>query len=823
MGEVYRVDDLTLGQAVALKFLPARVAADPERLARFRGEVRLARQVSHPHVCRVYDLGEADGHTFLTMEYVEGEDLATLLKKVGRLPEERGVDLARQLCQALAAAHDKGLLHRDLKPANVLIDGRGQVQLTDFGLAAAVGEVAAGDVRSGTPAYQAPEVLAGREVTVQSDLYALGLVLYELFTGKHPFPAKSRAELARLHEETSPSRPSGHVSGLDPRVEKIILRCLEKEPRDRPRSALAVAAALPGGDPLAAALAAGETPSPEVVAAAGGEGSLRPAVAISLLAVILLGTAAAAVGNDWVKVFRRAPFAHTPEHMTFLARQLLTRLGHADPPADSAWGLEEDDDYLIWLSKEEPSARRWEILATGQPAGSYFWYRQSPSWLEATDRLNDWGRVNPSHPRLTVPGMATVFLDIKGRLIELHAVPRVEPDRATPPAAPDWAPLLEAAGLDPQALKPADGPLRLAVAADRRAAWEGVFPERPEIPIRVEAASYQGNAVYFRVLSAHSDRPRIEPGGSVNSSPLSDAIELAMTVLALLGAVLLAHRNLRLGRADRRGALRLAGYVFAVYFLAWLFRAHHVTAVAVERYLLLLALGTAACWAAYLYLAYLAIEPSFRRRWPWRVVGWGRVLAGRLRDPLVGREILVGGVGAVAVTLLDRCHSVLADWLGLPCFPYITLIRANVSASQIPGAIFFELTKVTYVLMMYTFCFLVILLCRKEWLGVGVAFTLTTLQYFSNPGGTNWLGVVCVTIRIGIFVFVSLRFGLLAGNVLFFCWLVLSWLPLTYDVTAWYATSSAAYALVVVALALYGFVISLGGRPLFGKGLFAEE
>src|SRR5262245_14554124 len=216
MGEVYRADDLKLGQAVALKFLPPELAGDADRLARFHNEIRLARQVSHPNVCRVWDLGELDGRPFLTMEYIDGQDLASLLKQVGRLPEERGVEIARQLCLALAAAHDKGVLHRDLKPANVMIDGRGHVRLTDFGLAALAGQ--AEDVRSGTPAYQAPEVLDGREVTVQSDLYALGLVLYELFTGKRAFQGKSREELARSLEGT-PSKPSSIVANLDPKVE----------------------------------------------------------------------------------------------------------------------------------------------------------------------------------------------------------------------------------------------------------------------------------------------------------------------------------------------------------------------------------------------------------------------------------------------------------------------------------------------------------------------------------------------------------------------------------------------------------------------------
>src|SRR5215207_2981307 len=264
MGEVYRADDLTLGQPVALKFLPADIATDPDRLSRFRKEVAAARRVSHPNVCRVYDIAEwrAEGRQapdyFLTMEFVDGEDLSSVLKRLGRVPEEKGIEVARQLCSALAAVHDQGLLHRDLKPANVMLDGRGRVRLTDFGLAAAADDLSVSEVRSGTPLYQAPEQRAGQEVTARSDLYSLGLVLYELFTGRRPFVGADH--------DTPPSKPSSHASGLSPAVEEVILQCLEPRPANRPWSATAVLARLPGGDLLAAAVAAGETPSPRLVA-----------------------------------------------------------------------------------------------------------------------------------------------------------------------------------------------------------------------------------------------------------------------------------------------------------------------------------------------------------------------------------------------------------------------------------------------------------------------------------------------------------------------------------------------------------------------------
>jgi serine/threonine-protein kinase len=289
MGEVYRADDLKLEQPVALKFLPHGLDSDGERLARFYREVRTARQVSHPAVCRVYDVAEADEHFFLSMELVDGENLASLLRRIGRLPPDKALEIARQLCAGLAAAHEKGVLHRDLKPANVMLDGQGNVRITDFGLAGLAESLRHGDVRSGTPCYMSPEQLTGREVTVRSDIYSLGLVLYELYTGRRAFEGKSLAEYTRKHRDERPIEPSALVAGLDPAVERAILSCLEKEPRRRPASPHVVAAMLTGRDPLEAALAAGETPSPELVASAGEAHGLRPAIAWSLLGLTFLG------------------------------------------------------------------------------------------------------------------------------------------------------------------------------------------------------------------------------------------------------------------------------------------------------------------------------------------------------------------------------------------------------------------------------------------------------------------------------------------------------------------------------------------------------
>src|SRR2546421_3798362 len=328
MGEVYRAEDVTLGQVVALKFLPEALTQDARALTRFHAEVRTARQVSHPNVCRVFDIGEADRTLFLTMEYVDGEDLASVVRRIGRITPDKATEIARQICAGLAAAHERGVIHRDLKPANVMLDGAGKIRLTDFGLAGIAASIKGADVRAGTPAYMAPEQLAGRAISSKSDIYSLGLVLYEILTGKRAFEAATLPELMKQRESGAITNPSTLVRDLDPLIERVILRCLETEPEKRPATALQVAAALPGGDPLAAALAAGETPSPEMVAASGETECMRPHLAAFLLALTVVGLIALLFVADRDKLHNRTPLDNPPEVLAARAREIIQQLGY---------------------------------------------------------------------------------------------------------------------------------------------------------------------------------------------------------------------------------------------------------------------------------------------------------------------------------------------------------------------------------------------------------------------------------------------------------------------------------------------------------------
>jgi TolB-like protein/tetratricopeptide (TPR) repeat protein len=242
MGDVYRAVDTTLDVDVALKILHG---SSPAAIDRLLAEVRLARQVTHPAICRVYDVAEHDGRYFLTMELVDGEDLASLIKRIGRLPAEKVREIGAQLCRGLAAAHDAGVLHRDLKPSNVMLDGAGAVRVTDFGVAVSESDAITAPV-AGTPAFLAPEQLAtGAPPSAQTDLYAVGLVLHEALHGALP-----DAPGAAIQESSDVS------------LDAVIRSLLSPDPADRPRSAEEVAIALEGpraGPPVAVPAWAGAT------------------------------------------------------------------------------------------------------------------------------------------------------------------------------------------------------------------------------------------------------------------------------------------------------------------------------------------------------------------------------------------------------------------------------------------------------------------------------------------------------------------------------------------------------------------------------------
>ncbi len=821
MGEVYRADDLKLGQPVALKFLPQNLSNNGAALARFHREVRTARQVTHRNVCRVYDIDEVDGQHYLSMEFIKGEELSSLLRRIGRLPADKALEIARQLCAGLAAAHDNGVLHRDLKPANVMIDENGNVRITDFGLAGLTEEFDGEEVRAGTPGYMSPEQLTGKELTTKSDIYSLGLVLYEVFTGKKAFDARTLPELLRLRRgDTTPTNPSSLVKDIDPLVERVILRCIEKEPDDRPSSALQVAAALPGGDPLQAALAAGETPSPEMVAACRTEGSLKPVVAMVLLASAIIGLGILMLLSGKVMLYRQVPLEKSPEGLKDRASDIARKFGYADHPTDHAYGLSYKKNYIRHLREDDLSQARWDKLASGQSAAIYFWHRQSPRYLESFN-----GRiVTANDPPLTVSGMVEMALDTRGRLIQFEAVPpQVDNSPGQASTAPNWPVLFSEAGLDPANFKPSESRWVPPQPYDTRAAWEGVFPDQWQIPIHVEAAAYHGQPVYFEIITPWEKPLRQEEYQESAKIKLVMTLFFALLLSVMVGAILLAQRNLRLGHGDMKGAFRLALFIFLTHMIFWVSASHHLPTLGGELDVFIEDISSALFWGCFIWLIYIALEPLVRRRWPNMIISWNRLLTGGFRDPLVGRDILIGALFGIGAGLIAYLWVLAPKWMGLPPDTSTELeLNTLLGIRGLTGAFSDCLIFSIFIPLAYLFLLLLLtILLRRERVALGVAWFIFALV-FDLIGHTPAIDWFFAGLMAGLMILVLTRYGLLAAIFAeFFSHIGMAY-PLTLDLSAWYAGSAIFAVAITIALALYGFNTSTGGQPLF-KGGFIQD
>ncbi|HEX7149853.1 MAG TPA: serine/threonine-protein kinase [Thermoanaerobaculia bacterium] len=792
MGEVYRADDLRLSQPVALKFLSESLARNGAALARFHREVSVARQISHRHVCRVYDIGEHAGMHFLSMEYIRGEELSSLLKRIGRLPADKALETARQLCAGLAAIHAAGVLHRDLKPANIMLDEHGNVRITDFGIVALAEGVSGVEAMVGTPAYMSPEQREGGELTTRSDLYSLGLVLHECFTGK------------RLTADT----PSTGAE-LDPVVERVIARCLEKDPARRPASALQVAAALPGGDPLAAALAAGETPSPQMVAAAPTEGSLRPSIALLLLGWIAGGIVLIALLAESTLLHQYLPLPHSREVLAERAASLARTAGYTTPPADSVHDFAMDYEYRLHLEKPNGPPDRWTRLRGGVPSLMAFWYRQSPRPLEP---LNE-SRVSVGDPPHDTVGMVMVQLDPEGRLIYFEAVPPQVDGGAA--ATADWKPFFDAAGVDMAAFRPTGSRWTPPQHSDSRLAWNGVHPARPDMPLRIEAAAYRGKPTYFDVIAPWRMPLRQElPPTAAMGFPIAF---LVLYFGAITLAALLAWKNLRLGRGDRRGAFRLALFIFTTRVISWAFFAHHVATAGEVMGSFVTGLQSALYWACFVGLLHLALEPFVRRRWPEWLISWSRLLAGDVRDPLFGRDVLIGGAAGIAVMLYGQLSHLVAERFGQAAVPPIFNSDLIYSLGMRGARGFVPLlVNQTSAAVLFSFIVVSVLLffamvTRNRKVAIAVSWVVFYLALnLGNPGQPlNYaLGVIVPT----LFIVVLARYGLLALISTIFFMHLWAFYPVTADLSAWYATPFILQVVLLLAVTAYAFRTSLAGQ-----------
>ncbi|HEY2435323.1 MAG TPA: serine/threonine-protein kinase [Vicinamibacterales bacterium] len=799
MGEVYRADDLRLGQPVALKFLPEDVDRDPARLTQLHTEVRMARQVSHANVCRVYDVGEFEGHTFLSMEYVDGEDLASLLRRIGRFPQDRAIELTRQICAGLAAAHERGVVHRDLKPANIMLDGGGRIRITDFGLAGTSGEV----LRAGTPAYMAPEQLAGGEVTPRSDIYALGLVLYEMFTGRRALEAANLAELIVKREQAAIVPPTDVVRDLDEQIERVIMRCLQPDPARRPGSALAVSAALPGGDPLAAALAAGETPSPDMVAAADTSAVLTPALTWAGVGWIVASLAIIVAFYQHVLMVNVVDPPKPPAVLIDRAQDVVQRLGYGTAAASSGAGVTLDLDWARFVGSSTTGADRWQRLHTARPESVLLWYRTGPRTLVPYGSENG---LQSDNPPLTTAGMTLVVIDDMGRLAEFVAVP----DPKVVAAAPftNWQALFELAGLSMSGFTPAAPAWVPMVHAEQRVAWEGHIPEVPDQTVRIEAGATGGKPVFFAVAAPWSRSTRTPPS-EAPAPPFLRVVRaiasLTMPALMVVGAVL-ARRNLKLGRGDRRGAFRAAAAVFFLQMAAWLLGSSHVLSFDPELNRFFSAVGQGLFGAAVLWLTYLGLEPYVRRFSPDSLVGWQRLVGGGWRDARVGRDVLIGVAAGLAMTVVFAVHNKIPPLFGRPePMPVFSDLSPLMGVRFSIAIVLSQMENAVSSGMLATAGYVVFrILLKRRVPAVAAAilcFVWVVLQGLFNPGWPA-LDLLCGLVITATFVITLDRVGLLATIATLATHFLLLRAPLTTDWSTWRASAGMANLGAVLLLGL---------------------
>ena len=421
------------------------------------------------------------------------------------LPGDKAVEIARQICAGLAAAHERGVLHRDLKPENVMLDGQGRVRLMDFGLAAIREELSADDLTSGTPAYMAPEQLEGRGVTARSDLYGLGLVLHEMFTGRQIFDAPTLADLKKQRQSFTPERASLTTIDADPAVEQVIRRCLETDPDLRPASALAVAMALPGGirctrrSRRRAALARDGRRG-------GGDRGDPPDARLIALGLLRRGARRDARLDTEPDRRRTRAGRARPRCARRSRAHRAARGGARGPVVDHALGFQTDREALNWLRDHGPKDDPYAAVTSLRLGATRFWYREAPRALARQPERRGHAR-HPSPVELS--GAGGVSLDEAGRLMSLFVVPPQVPDPAPAPIpATDWKPIFDAAKLD-LARFTATAPERLpTVFADARFAWRSAWPRPPTSRCRSKRRRFAGSQYFSRSSHRGAGRPR---------------------------------------------------------------------------------------------------------------------------------------------------------------------------------------------------------------------------------------------------------------------------------------------------------------------------
>jgi len=506
------------------------------------------------------------------------------------------------------------------------------------------------------------------------------------------------------------------------------------------------------------------------------------------------------------------------------AEQVRRTLGYGDPVGDRAMDLSVNRDYLRWAERNGPS-NWWDGVRAARPSPVTFWYRTSPKELVAVNMFV--GRVQFDDPPMGLAGMTQVTLDGNGRLTGFRAVP---PETTTPSQAatapggtPPWEALFAAAGLDQQTFTPATPQWIPRDFSDATAAWEGPMPGRPDQRARVEGAAYRGRVTSFLVVW-----PWVEP--TPTQTKETTAAEKAAAVFSILffvsflgAGVFFGRRNLQQRRADTRGAARFGVFMFVAYLGARLASTTHTADPGDELAQIVGALALSVFNAGLCWVYYLAVEPYGRRFWPDALLGWTRLWSGRLRDPRVGRELLIGmtfGALSLFVVEVPKMLTLSLGWK-MPQFPFGNALWVTGTTTGLVSQWLNYLTGGLQSALVIAMIFLVLrLILRRPRMALvaGVAVLLFAMNSGQILTGT-WVDRFNVVAFTTLFTLVTHRYGLIAAAALLFVDNLMSDTPLTTDLSAWWATPTLLTIPLVLGLVAFAYRASRGSEPLFGQGV----
>jgi serine/threonine-protein kinase len=504
-----------------------------------------------------------------------------------------------------------------------------------------------------------------------------------------------------------------------------------------------------------------------------------------------------------------APLELPPDALTLKAREYAASFGYTAKPADWARAYAYDRDALRYIETNLPAASRWQAIERGHPNAIYFWYRQSPRLLEPIGQ-----DVTTSDPPETISGMIRVTLDTRGRLAGFTAVPPQVDDPEPPGMAVDWKILLTAAGFDPAAVVSTASRWTPPVMADSRAAWSA---KRGDTEVRIEAAAWRGKPVYFAIVEPWTRPSRMQAFQQTTANKVTQIIVLTLAIALLIGAALLSRHNLKRGRGDSAGATRLGVASAIMIMIIWVLTGWHVPS-AWEVGALFYHLAFALLIAGSLWVAYVAIEPYIRRHWPQAIIGWTRLIAGGFRDPLVGRDLLIGaGVGCFwTLVWMGSIHieKAYGEVPSSTAFLFPLLGARHTAALPLLG---FTNTIIN-VLAAFFVLFIVRVLLRREWLAAVAFIGLTSLSSAANSKAPLIDVGLTAVVSTTVYLLIT-RAGFLAFMAAYYVQYMTIFTPFTSDISGWAGGSTLYALLVVAAITAWAVYATLRGTSLIKDDL----